>query len=225
MEWLIGIGRSKLGNSSNSGTGKSRTHHHNDEHLKAYMNDKTNLGHVLHNLSKEQLHDIVPVPTGVDLNEWLATNTLSFFNHISLIYDTLDEYCTALNCTTVSTGAVMSYTWVDDKGKKMRLSAPQYIEIVILNIQKYITDENVFPTKYDMTFPSNFVTIIKKIFRFLFHIISHIYQSHYEHISTLQELTVLNTLFIHFMYFQSEHNLLESKEVQPLEDLIKSLCL
>jgi len=223
MEWLIGIGRSKLGTSNSS----SRTHRSQNEveHQKAYMTDVNNIGQVLDNMTREDLQQTVPAPTGVDLNEWLATNTLSFFNHISLIYDSLEHYCTPQTCTTVSTGVSMSYTWIDDKGKKMRLSAPQYIELVVIHIQKIITDEMIFPTKYDMTFPPNFITIIKKIFRFLFHIIVHLYQSHYEHISNTEQLKLLNTLFIHFLYFQTHYSLLDSKETQPLEDLIKTLAL
>jgi len=226
MDWLIGIGRSKLGTSSSSSSSSStRATVRPNEDQKPYMSDTDNLGNLLNKVTKEHIQETVPVPMGVDLNEWLATNTLSFFTHISLIYDSLNEFCTPLTCTTVSTGAPMNFTWVDDRGKKVRLSAPQYIELVIIQIEKYVTDELVFPTKYDMFFPTNFLTVIKKIFRMLFHILVHMYQSHYEHLTDLQELKILNTVFIHFMYFQTEHNLLESKEVHPLEDLIKSLCL
>lgn len=223
MDWLIGIGRSKLGTSSSSSTRSSVRS--NDENQKPYMNDSDNLRTLINKINKDNLQETVPAPMGVDINEWLATNTLSFFTHISLIYDSLNEFCTPNTCTTVSTGAPMNFTWVDDRGKKVRLSAPQYIELVIVQIEKYFTDETVFPTKYDMIFPPNFLTVVKKIFRMLFHILVHIYQSHYEHMSELQLLSILHTVFIHFMYFQTEHNLLESKEVHPLEDLIKSLCL
>lgn len=43
-----------------------------------------------------------------------------------------------------------SFTWVDDKGKKIRMSAHQYVEIVIVSVQKLVTDEAMFPTKYGM---------------------------------------------------------------------------
>jgi len=224
MDWLIGIGRSKLGNSSSSSSTRT-TLRSNDDNQKPYMNDRDNLGNLVSKVTKDNIQETVPAPMGVDINEWLATNTLSFFSHISLIYDSLNEFCTPNTCTTVSTGAPMNFTWVDDRGKKVRLSAPQYIELVIVQIEKYVTDETVFPTKYDMIFPPNFLREVKKIFRMLFHILVHMYQSHYEHITELQLLSILNTVFIHFMYFQLEHNLLESKEVHPLEDLIKSLCL
>ena len=40
------------------------------------------------------------------------------------------------------------YHWVDDKGKKTKLSAPQYIDYVMTFVQKTINDETIFPTKH-----------------------------------------------------------------------------
>jgi MOB kinase activator 1 len=36
----------------------------------------------------------VELPNGEDLNEWLAVNTIEFYNEISIIYGTLIEFCT-----------------------------------------------------------------------------------------------------------------------------------
>lgn len=41
-----------------------------------------------------------------------------------------------------------TYLWFDEKGKKTRVAAPQYIDYVMTFTQKTITDESVFPTKY-----------------------------------------------------------------------------
>ena len=40
------------------------------------------------------------------------------------------------------------YQWVDEKGKKSRLSAPQYIDYIMTYVQKSINDESTFPTKH-----------------------------------------------------------------------------
>ena len=40
------------------------------------------------------------------------------------------------------------YLWVDEKGKKSRLSAPQYIDYIMTYVQKTINDEGTFPTKH-----------------------------------------------------------------------------
>ena len=40
------------------------------------------------------------------------------------------------------------YQWLDDKGKKVKVTAAQYIEYVTAFTQKTICDESIFPTKY-----------------------------------------------------------------------------
>ena len=44
------------------------------------------------------------LPPGEDLNEWLAVNTVDFYNAISVLYSTLDECCTAITCPIMSAG-------------------------------------------------------------------------------------------------------------------------
>lgn len=44
------------------------------------------------------------LPTGEDLNEWLAVNTIEFYNEISLLYGTLVEFCTPETCAIMSAG-------------------------------------------------------------------------------------------------------------------------
>ena len=41
-----------------------------------------------------------------------------------------------------------NYCWIDEKGKKSRLSAPQYVDFVMTYCQKTINDETIFPTKH-----------------------------------------------------------------------------
>jgi len=40
------------------------------------------------------------------------------------------------------------YQWVDERGKKCKCTAPQYVDYVMSYSQKCISDEAVFPTKY-----------------------------------------------------------------------------
>jgi MOB kinase activator 1 len=41
------------------------------------------------------LHEAVKLPPGEDLMEWIAVNTVDFFNQINMLYGTLTEFCTA----------------------------------------------------------------------------------------------------------------------------------
>jgi len=49
-----------------------------------------------------------------------------------------------------------TYLWFDDKGKKTRVAAPQYIDYVMTFTQKTISDESIFPTKYGECLSSPF---------------------------------------------------------------------
>lgn len=40
------------------------------------------------------------------------------------------------------------YYWYDEKGKKTKCTAPQYVDFVMSLCQKLVTDEEIFPTKY-----------------------------------------------------------------------------
>ena len=84
MDWLIGIGKRKLSSGAKALTKQN-------EETKPYMNDKGNRGNLINKVSKENIMETVPAPMGIDVNEWLATNTLSFYKHISLINDALNE--------------------------------------------------------------------------------------------------------------------------------------
>lgn len=43
------------------------------------------------------------------------------------------------------------YYWYDERGKKIKCTAPQYVDFVMSSVQKLVTDEDVFPTKYGMS--------------------------------------------------------------------------
>jgi len=57
----------------------------------------------------------------------------------------------------------------------------------------------------------------------MFRVYAHIYYHHFAKIQELGEEAHLNTCFKHFYYFVQEFDLVERKEMAPLEDLIKSL--
>lgn len=40
------------------------------------------------------------------------------------------------------------YYWYDERGKKTKCTAPQYVDFVMSLCQKLVTDEEIFPTKY-----------------------------------------------------------------------------
>ncbi|XP_070214974.1 MOB kinase activator 2 isoform X1 [Bos mutus] len=167
--------------------------------------------------------ELVVLPREIDLNEWLASNTTTFFHHVNLQYSTISEFCTGEACQTMAV-CNTQYYWYDERGKKVKCTAPQYVDFVMSSVQKLVTDEDVFPTKYGREFPSSFEALVKKICKYLFHVLAHIYSAHFKETLALELHGHLNTLYAHFILFAREFNLLDPKETAVMDDLTEALC-
>ena len=64
-------------------------------------------------LGTGNLHDAVMLPEGEDANEWLAVNTVDFFNEINLLYGVIAEFCTEQACPIMCAGPKYEYMWAD----------------------------------------------------------------------------------------------------------------
>uniref|UniRef100_A0A8C2U735 MOB kinase activator 2 n=2 Tax=Coturnix japonica TaxID=93934 RepID=A0A8C2U735_COTJA len=170
-----------------------------------------------------EFKELVMLPREIDLNEWLASNTTTFFHHINLQYSTISEFCTGESCQTMAV-CNTQYYWYDERGKKIKCTAPQYVDFVMSSVQKLVTDEDVFPTKYGKEFPNSFESLVKKICKYLFHVLAHIYSSHFKETLALELHGHLNTLYTHFILFIREFNLVDLKETTIMDDLTEVLC-
>jgi len=152
---------------------------------------------------------------------WYVFLAIGFFEHINLIYGTISEFCTPSSCPDMLGPGPRQYLWVDEKGKKSRLSAPQYIDYIMTYVQKTINDESTFPTKHGNDFPSSFFdSHIKKIHKLLFHVLAHIYHSHFKEIVLLQLHAHLNAVFVHFVEFNLRFHTVDEKELEVTISLI-----
>jgi len=97
------------------------------------------------------------------------------------------------------------------------------VDYLITWVQNQLDDETLFPSKMGVPFPKNFQPIVKNIFKRLFRVYAHIYHSHFPKIVSLGEEAHLNTSFKHFIYFVQEFQLIEKKELAPLQELIDTL--
>ncbi|XP_065835593.1 MOB kinase activator 2-like [Oscarella lobularis] len=211
VDWFIGKGKRKSTGASASATATS-------DDKKLFLDPQYIDSHIVDG----DLRQMVLLPPGTDKNEWIASQTLAYFNHFNLIYGAISEMCTPVSCPLMTAGSTV-YTWHDDKHKKVKLSAPQYVDLIMTTCQKQLQDESLFPTKFGQDFPSHFVTSIRKIYRWLFHVGSHVYQHHYQDIIDLHLCKHLNTLFTHFIFFSNEFELLDSKDLSPLADLVENI--
>src|SRR4051812_23919894 len=64
-------------------------------------------------LGSGNMRSAVMLPKGEDMNEWLAVNTVDFFNEISLLYGTITEFCTPQTCPVMNAGVNFEYLWAD----------------------------------------------------------------------------------------------------------------
>lgn len=105
-------------------------------------------------------------------------------------------------------------------------------------VEEQISDDSLFPVNMgqclfwfccycssctDTPFPKHFLSSVKVIFKRLFRVYAHIYYSHFERFVSLQAEKHLNTCFKHFIFFVKEFDLIDSRELKPLEQLIANL--
>ena len=165
----------------------------------------------------------VELPNGEDLNEWLAVNTIEFYNDINLLYGMLVEFCTKESCPVMSAGPKYEYLWADGSNVKspLKVSASEYIEYLMTWVENQLNNESIFPSVIGVPFPKNFFNMIKVIFKRLFRVYAHIYYTHFPQIVMLGCQYHLNTCFKHFIFFIDRFNLVEAKELAPLAELIQ----
>jgi len=178
--------------------------------------------HLEKTLGSGDLHEAVKLPVGEDMNEWIAVNTVDFFNQINMLYGTLTEFCTASTCAIMSAGPKYEYLWADGVTikKPIKCTAAEYIDYLMTWIQSQLDDERLFPSKIGVPFPKDFQNVCKTILKRLFRVYAHIYHSHFEMVVKLEEEAHLNTSFKHFSFFINEFSLIATRELAPLADLI-----
>ncbi|XP_070166310.1 MOB kinase activator 1B isoform X2 [Polyergus mexicanus] len=161
--------------------------------------------HAAATLGSGNLRLAVMLPEGEDLNEWVAVNKES--------------------CPIMSAGPKYEYHWADGHTvkKPIKCSAPKYIDYLMTWVQDQLDDETLFPSKIGVPFPKNFLSIAKTILKRLFRVYAHIYHQHFSEVVQLGEEAHLNTSFKHFIFFVQEFNLIERRELAPLQELIEKL--
>lgn len=202
--------------------------------IKTFKPRKGNLEHIDHHvllqegaatLGSGDLREAVRLPEGEDLHEWIAINTVDFFNQINMLYGTLIEFCTEDSCPVMSAGPKYEYHWADGQTvkKPLKCSAPHYINCLMVWIQRQLENEAIFPSKIGAPFPRDFLNVVKVILKRLFRVYAHIYYQHFSEVRDLQEEAHLNTSLKHFVFFVMEFDLIQKRELAPLQQLIDLL--
>jgi MOB kinase activator 1 len=167
------------------------------------------------------LRKTVQLPEGEDLNEWIAVNTVHFYNAANMIYGTCAEFCTAASCPNMTAGR-NEYLWKDGNQykKATKVAAPVYIDLLLNWVNEQISNPKLFPVDEKASFPSNFIPKVKDIYKRLFRLYAHIYYSHFDKVCSIGAKAHLNTCFKHFVFFVLEFKLVEDKDLAPLKNFI-----
>ncbi|KAK6109551.1 MOB kinase activator 3A [Brugia pahangi] len=187
----------------------------------------------LHKQAQATLHSgldlkaAVRLPPNENFEDWLAVHTVDFFNRINLLYGIISDVCTAKSCPTMSGGSRYEYLWQDGVSykKPTRLPAPEYIYLLMDWIEIRINNETIFPSNTEVPFPRDFRQTCKKILTRLFRVFVHIYIHHFDRLSQLGAEPHANTLYKHFYYFITEHQMVSSRELDALKEMTQRLIV
>ncbi|SCU79130.1 LAME_0A07360g1_1 [Lachancea meyersii CBS 8951] len=174
-------------------------------------------------LVKGSFKTIVQLPKYVDLGEWVALNVFEFFTNLNQFYGIIAEYVTADAYPKMNAGPHTDYMWLDANNRQVSLPAGQYIDLALTWINNKVSDQTLFPTQNGYPFPSNFVQDIQRIIVQMFRIFAHMYHHHFDKIIHLSLEAHWNSLFAHFVSFAKEFNLVDRRDMSPLEPLIENL--
>lgn len=72
-------------------------------------------------------------------------------------------------------------------------------------------------------FPVGFEVVVRKILRLLFHVLAHLYHSHFRELMLLNLHSHLNCVFAHLSVFNYRYQLIELRETEILQDLVVAL--
>eukprot|EP00940_MAST-03C_sp_MAST-3C-sp2_P000434 g434.t1 len=164
---------------------------------------------------------LAKLPQFEDCNEWLAVNTIDFYNEIVLLHGVISELCTEKTCPVMNAGRKFTYLWADGHRFKspIKCSAPKYIEYLLDWVDKQISDERIIPPD-GVSYRSDFMDRIKVIFKRLFRVFAHIYHKHYSEFHQLGVSQNLNNSFKRFILFVLEFDLVSKDHLAPLQKLI-----
>lgn len=168
--------------------------------------------------------DSIRLPPDTPLDDWLAANTVDFYNELVVLMESLLDYCSPDTCTSMCAGPKYQYLWQDGSQYKSPTSVPAhtYITLLFQWVDELFENKSVFPPDPEVPFPKNFKDVVKSIFKRLFRVYAHFYYHHLKDVREAELEANFNTSFRHFYCFVKEFNLISSQELEPLKEIIES---
>ncbi|KAJ1534677.1 MOB kinase activator 1B [Nowakowskiella sp. JEL0078] len=92
--------------------------------------------YIVKTLGGDRVSDAIKIPVDTNRQEWIAVNTVDFFNTISLLNSCLSDFCTIHFCPTMTASARYEYLWSEGVSKPQPCTAPEYIENVLVWVER-----------------------------------------------------------------------------------------
>lgn len=174
-------------------------------------------------LGSGDMRGAVALPEGEDEDEWLAVNTVDFFNEVSLLYGIVGDEPTDASIPNGGFPEGFAYMWGEGLRSAIECTADEYVNYVMTWVEETINDDSVFPSDTDASFPRNFKDTVKTIFKRLFRVFAIVYASRFQQMEELGAVAHLNTSFKHFLYFAFEFDLVEARELDALRPIVEPI--
>lgn len=196
-----------------------------EEPLPPYMNKR--IIELLDFASIGSIREMIHQPyQAMDKNEWIADNCVSFFHLINCLYGTISEDCTGDKCPVMNAPGGVVYYWNDMKTKKdVKISAQKYIDLALSFIQNCLNDSTYMPLKQTDVFPANFEQVVRRVLKFEWQILSHMFENHLDILNGYELCPHLYSVFIHFWLFNDEFKLLDDEDLNCLRSLAEFMLM
>eukprot|EP01102_Stenamoeba_stenopodia_P004362 TRINITY_DN1466_c0_g1_i3.p1 TRINITY_DN1466_c0_g1~~TRINITY_DN1466_c0_g1_i3.p1 ORF type:complete len:237 (-),score=55.03 TRINITY_DN1466_c0_g1_i3:213-923(-) len=172
---------------------------------------------------KRDVREAVKCPPEETENEWICQKVIELHKTATLIYSLVSDECTAEKCPVMSAGPRIQYYWADgDKIKKpIKVSAPEYVNLLQAWIHQQLDDEAIFPSEDE--FPKDFKERVKPILKRLFRVYAHVFCHHGEKIRASEAAEHVTIAFKHYFYFVKEFDLVDDKDLEPMKPVIDQI--
>jgi len=176
-------------------------------------------------LRTSKVQDAVKLPTGIEENEWIASQVLGIFEEMIYLKSLLEEFCTEDTCPKMSAGKHIEYRWSDpyapDECNRMprQLSAPDYMNTLASFAYDLLSNRQIIPID-GSPMPEDFCDHMKMLLKRIFRVYAHTYIHHFVEFRDMGVEAHLNCCFKRFIFFVLEFDLVPRTELQALNDRI-----
>jgi len=161
----------------------------------------------------------VKLPAYVDRLEWIASQVLTIYDELQMMCSVLRGYCNDNTCSRMCDGQC-EYRWSDHSSAPEGVSAAEYRTRLVKWAFGMLSDQSLLPVDGSpFPDPGKFEEFVQTFLRRTFRVYAHTYVYHFEDVTDGGIEAHVNFCYKHFLFFVTEFNLLEDRDMYALCDL------